>query len=77
MTRRIPAALAVEPLWNLIFALVGGAGEDRDPEDPGRAVLLAAEPVDLEGEPCLLSVLCDLSARGSAPGETRRSEPPP
>ncbi len=33
-----------------------------------RRVLLAAEPVDLDGEPCLLSVLCDLRARA------RRSE---
>ena len=53
------------------------AGSDRDGR--GRTVLLSAEPVDLDGEPCLLSVLCDVSARrAAAAGDRfRRGEPTP
>ncbi len=41
-----------------------------------RKVLLAAEPVDLDGEPCLLSVLCDLRTQEPMDDEVRRFEDP-
>ncbi len=46
---------------DLVLELTGGSGGH------ARTVLLAAEPVELDGEPCLLSALCDLGTRRSEP----------